>query len=220
MTAVEYISDTEEIVKASWSLFQHDGVAAFKLVQKSPVPPAWSAKNRPGGRTHILNVCQIKWIDRHPAETDEDSSPESISDTENSPNWNEDLDNPNMSEDNWEAHNESDMELDNGSENSETPEQRNVSVAPNVPGLIRRIRRSKRKVEKTLMMVNIMEPGGIRGSSRSRTEYVNVLWPSSLCSVLKISFREILWKNIEQSHEKICWYTQVYQAICTVWQHL
>jgi len=30
MTAVEYISDTEEIVKASWSLFQHDGAAAFK----------------------------------------------------------------------------------------------------------------------------------------------------------------------------------------------
>jgi len=31
MTAVGYISDTEEIVKASWSLFQHDGAAAFKL---------------------------------------------------------------------------------------------------------------------------------------------------------------------------------------------
>jgi hypothetical protein len=31
MTAVGYISDTEEIVKASWSLFQHDGATAFKL---------------------------------------------------------------------------------------------------------------------------------------------------------------------------------------------
>jgi hypothetical protein len=31
MTAVRYISDMEEIVKASWSLFQHDGVAAFKV---------------------------------------------------------------------------------------------------------------------------------------------------------------------------------------------
>jgi len=31
MTAVGYISDMEEIVKASWSLFQHDGAAAFKL---------------------------------------------------------------------------------------------------------------------------------------------------------------------------------------------
>jgi len=31
MTAVGYISDTEEIVTASWSNFHHDGAAAFKL---------------------------------------------------------------------------------------------------------------------------------------------------------------------------------------------
>jgi hypothetical protein len=31
MTAAGYISDPEEIVKASWSLFQHDGAAAFKF---------------------------------------------------------------------------------------------------------------------------------------------------------------------------------------------
>jgi len=104
-----------------------------------------------------LNVRRIKRIDRHPAESDEDSSPESISDTENWPNWNGDLDNPNESEDNWEADNESNMELDNGSEISETPEQRNVSAAPNVSGLIRPIRRTKKKVEKAMMTVNIME---------------------------------------------------------------
>jgi len=40
MTAVGYISDTEEIDKASWSLFQHDGAAAFKLSERSPLPPA------------------------------------------------------------------------------------------------------------------------------------------------------------------------------------
>jgi len=39
MTAIWYILHTEEIVKASWSLFQHDGAAAFKLSEKSPVPP-------------------------------------------------------------------------------------------------------------------------------------------------------------------------------------
>ena len=83
MSAGEYISDTEEIVKASWSLFHHDGAAAFKLSEKLPVLPALSAKNLPGGRTQILNVHQIKPIDRHPAESDEDSTPESISDTEN-----------------------------------------------------------------------------------------------------------------------------------------
>jgi len=49
------------------------------------------------------------------------------------------------------------MELDNNSEDSETPEQRNVNATVNVLGLIRPIRRSKKKVEKALMMVSIME---------------------------------------------------------------
>jgi hypothetical protein len=56
MTAVGYILDTEDSVKASWSLFQHDGAAAFKLSERSPLPPALSAKDLPGGRTQILNV--------------------------------------------------------------------------------------------------------------------------------------------------------------------
>jgi hypothetical protein len=34
MTAVEYISDTDETDKAFWSLFQHDGVAAFPLSER------------------------------------------------------------------------------------------------------------------------------------------------------------------------------------------
>jgi hypothetical protein len=67
------------------------------------------------------------------------------------------LDNPNDREDNWEADNESDTELDNGSEVSETLEVRNVGAAPNVPGLIRPTRQSKKKVEKVLVTVNIME---------------------------------------------------------------
>jgi len=49
MTAVGYNSDTKEIVKASWSLFQHDGVAAFKLSERSPLPPPLSAKDLPEG---------------------------------------------------------------------------------------------------------------------------------------------------------------------------
>jgi len=149
MAAVGYISDTEEIVNTSLSLFQHNGPAAFKLSEKSPVPPALSSKDLPGRQTQILNVCRIKQIDRHPAESDEDRSPESISDTEYWLNWNGDLDNPNESEDDWEADNGSDMELDNGSEDSKTPEQRNVSAAPNVPQLIRSIGRTKKNVDKT-----------------------------------------------------------------------
>jgi len=40
MTAVRYVSNTEEMVYASWSNFLHDGVAAFKLSKRSLVLPA------------------------------------------------------------------------------------------------------------------------------------------------------------------------------------
>jgi len=56
MANVGYISDTEEIVNASSSLFQHDGADAFKLSERSPLPAPLSAKNLPGGQTEILNV--------------------------------------------------------------------------------------------------------------------------------------------------------------------
>jgi len=70
------------------------------------------------------------------AESDEDSVAESISDTENWLDWNGDLENPNESKDNWEADNESEIELDSGIEDAESPEQQDVSAAPNVPRLI------------------------------------------------------------------------------------
>jgi hypothetical protein len=49
MTAIGYISDTEEIVNASRTDFQHDGAAAFKLSERSPQPPPLSAKDLLGG---------------------------------------------------------------------------------------------------------------------------------------------------------------------------
>jgi len=119
MAAVGYISDTEEIILASWSLFQHDGAAAFKLSERSPLPPAVSAKILPGGWTQILNVRQIRRINCHPLDCDEDSAPESISDTKNWLHWDGDLDNPNDSEDNCVAEVESDIEQDNGIEDPE-----------------------------------------------------------------------------------------------------
>jgi len=81
MTAMGYISDTEEIIQVSWSLFQHDSAAAFKLSERSPLPPALSAKDLPGGRTQILNVRRIHRINHHPVESDDNSPPEIISDT-------------------------------------------------------------------------------------------------------------------------------------------
>jgi len=112
----------EEIVKASWSLFQHDGAAAFKLSERSPLPPALSAKNLPGERTQILNVCQIRRIIYHPVESDEDSAPESISDTNDWLNWNGDLDNPNNCEEDCPADDESNIEPYTGIEDSECSE--------------------------------------------------------------------------------------------------
>jgi len=56
MTAIGFISDMDEIVKAYWSNFQHDGAAVFKLSERSHLPPALSAQNFPGGQTQVLNV--------------------------------------------------------------------------------------------------------------------------------------------------------------------
>ena len=157
MTAVGYILDPEDIIKAPRSLFEHDGVAALTLSERSPLPPALSAKDLPGGRTQSLNVHRIRRMDHHPVESDEDSAPESISDTENWLNRNGDLDNPNDSEDDWAADVQSDIEQDNGIENPECPEQWHVSAARNVPGLIRPIRKSTRQADNVLVMVNAIK---------------------------------------------------------------
>ena len=163
MTAIEYISDTEEIIKASWSNFQHNGVAAFKLSERSPLLPTLSAKDLPGGRTQVLNVCPIRRINRHPAESDEDSAPESISNTENWLDWNGALDNPNVSDDGWGADDRSDIALENGIDAPATPEHRDVCTTPNVSGLIMPTWRSLKQAAKVLMMVTAMETRRSKG---------------------------------------------------------
>jgi len=157
MTAIGYITDMEEIVKASWSLFQYDGAAAFKLSETSPLPPAWSAKDLSIERTQILNIQQIQKINCHPLQSDDDSAPESILDTEDWLNWNGNMDIPNDTEDDCAADVESDIELASCIKNPECPLQRDVSTAPNVPGLIRPTRKSKRVAQKVLAMVNAIE---------------------------------------------------------------
>ena len=120
-TAVGYISDTEDIVRALWSLFQHDGAVAFKLWGRSPLPPPWYAKDLPGGRTQILNARWIWRINRHPVERDGDSAPANISDTDDWFNSNWDLDNPPDSEDDCAVDVESDKEQDKSMEDPECP---------------------------------------------------------------------------------------------------
>jgi len=157
ITAIGYISDTEEIVKASWSHFQHDGEAAFILSERSPLPTALSAKNHPGGQTQILTDHWIWRIHHHPVESVEDSAPESISDTEDRPYWNGNLHNPNDTEEDCPAGVESDIEQGNGIKDPECPEKRGVSAAPNVPRLIRPTPKSKRQAQKVFVGVNAID---------------------------------------------------------------
>jgi len=99
----------------------------------------------------------MKRINRHPFESNEYSAAESISDTEDWLNWNGDLDNPNDSEEDWAADDESDIEHNNGIEDPECPEQQDASGMPNVPGLVWPIRKSKGQAEKVLVTVNAVE---------------------------------------------------------------
>ena len=157
MTAVGNTSDTDEIVKSSWSLFQHDGAVAFQLSERSPLPPALSAKDLPGGGTQILHVRRIRRINRHPVTSDEDSAPERIWVTEDWLYWNGNLDNPDDREEDCAADDDCNIEHNTCIENPEYPEQQDVSYAPNVPGLVRPTRKSKRQAEKVLITVNAAE---------------------------------------------------------------
>ena len=167
MAAVGYISNREELVIAAWSLFQHDGAAALKLSERSLLPPAFSAKNLPGGGTQISHVHLIRRINHHPVEGDKDSTPASISDTEDLPNWNSDLDNPNDSEDDCAGDDKSDIEHNNGIEDPEYPVQQQVSAVLNVPRLVQPTGKSKRQVEKGLVMIKAVETRRNKGVKKN-----------------------------------------------------
>jgi len=157
MTSLGYISATEEIVKASWSLFQHVGAAAFKFSERSTVRPPFTAKDLAIGQTQMLLVRRIRRINLHPVDHGEDSEPEIISDTEDWLNWNGDLDNPNDSEDDCVANVESNMDQHNSIEDPESPEQWDLTAEPNIPGLIQPTQKSKSHAEKVLVMVNAIK---------------------------------------------------------------
>jgi hypothetical protein len=168
MTTVGYISDTEEVVKASWSLFRHDGASAFKLAERSPLPPALSATDLLGGRTAISNVHAIRRTNCPPVESDNDSAPKNLSDTDDWLNWNGDLDNPNHSKEDCSADYVSDIEHNNHIEDPECPEQHDVSAALNVLGLVQPIRKSQREADNVLVTVNAAE---MRRNNRGKKNY-------------------------------------------------
>jgi len=183
LTAIGYISDTEEIVKACCALFQPDEVGAFKLSERSPLAPALSAKDLPGGHTEVLNFQEVGRKDRHSVESDVDSTPESISDTEDWLNCHGDLVNPTDSEDNCKADVESHIKLDNDIEDLQGQEQQDVSATPNLPGLIRPTWKSQCKADKGLVMFNAMETRRHKGVKKKYDKMHQSVSPVSLCSL-------------------------------------
>jgi hypothetical protein len=181
ITTVGYISDTEEIVKPSWSLFQHDGAAAFKLSERSPLPPALSGKELPGGRTPIFNVRRIRRINHHPVESDEDCAPESISNSEDWLHWNGDLNNPNDSEEDCAVDDDSNTKHNNCIDNPECPEQQDVSSVPYVPGLVWPTWKSRDRLTRFEWWSMLLKRGEIKKGGKSRTECVN--GSPALCSL-------------------------------------
>jgi len=143
-TAIGYILNTEEILKASSLLFQQDGAAAFESSIWSPLLPGLSAKNLSGWRTQKFTVHQIRRTDCHPLESHEDTKHGNISNTEKFLTWKDNLDIPTDTEDNCITDIEADTEQDNYIEDPESPGQQDVSTAPDVPRLICPTWKSKR----------------------------------------------------------------------------
>jgi hypothetical protein len=127
------------------------------LSERSPLPPALSAKDHPGGESQIFNVHRIRIISGHLVESDEDTVHENISDNHDWLNWNGDLDHPNASEDDTTGDVESDIVQDNPIKEPQCPEQQDTNATPNVPGLIRPNRKSKRQAEMVLVTLNALE---------------------------------------------------------------
>jgi hypothetical protein len=136
MATIRYNSNMEQLVNASCSLLQHDGEASSQLLEYSPVPPALSAPDQPGGCTRRLKAGRFKEINCHGVKSYEDCLAEIDLDTGSWLEWNGDSDNPTDSKDDWVANNTSDMELYTGWEVSETQGTRNLCAAPLVPTLI------------------------------------------------------------------------------------
>jgi hypothetical protein len=129
------------MINTSWCIIQYDVAAAFTAAERSPLPPVLSANDLPSGRTQVLNVCQVKRIDCHPAKSIKNCTLERLSYTEIWLYCSDDLDIATRSEDDCDVYNDLNMELLNGIKAAESPKHHIASTAPNVPLLIARILR-------------------------------------------------------------------------------
>jgi len=186
MAAVEYISDTEGIVKASWSNFPHYCIATYKLSERFPLPPSLCTWDLLGKEATMIMVCRIWTINHHPAGSDEDSAPETTSNTENWLDRKRNSDNPITSNDKWVVDDLRDMVWANIIEHPESHEHRVVCATSNVPTFIGPIQRSVRWTEQELMAVTAMETRWSKGHMRKYNrmcqicfhQVLNDAWPT------------------------------------------
>ena len=139
------------------------------MTKKSPLPPSLSHVELPGGKTKVLNVRQIRRINRYPNESDDESATETNSDTDDWLHWNGDLDDPNFNESDGEADDEFVMDVVGDFDVNEEVEELDVHAAPNIAGLIRPLRKSK--LTTTLIIkqsapVNTKETRKVKGNKQ------------------------------------------------------
>jgi len=185
ITPVEYISDSEEIMKAIWSNFQHISVAAFNLLGWLPMVSALFAQVLHGGEIQVLNIYCLRRIECDSAEHNEDGAPQGISDINNLLKWKCVFDDWNESEDDLEGDVESGIEQDTFIDNLISPERQNVSATSNVSGLIWPTERSKNQAEPRFMIVNAIESEGRKDTRKYRAESVHLFSPGSLYCLSK-----------------------------------
>ena len=76
------------------------------------------------------------------------------------------MDNPNDYEEDCAADDESDIEYNNSIDDSECPEEQDVTATPNVHRLVPPTRKSKRQAEKVLLTVNAVETRRNKGGKK------------------------------------------------------
>lgn len=141
MTAIGYISDTEETEDMSSSSFHHDGSQAFITSGQRSLPPALSKDDLLDGENKVLYIKPVHRLNRN---IDEDSASEIDTDREDWLNWDGDIDEESEmagGEDSSDSGSDSEITLDRSFDEA--------AAAPIISGLIRPVRKSVRIENRT-----------------------------------------------------------------------
>ena len=148
MTALGYISDTEECGERISTDLADDGEVAFRSYVECAPPKTLPLSSLINGKTKVLKLHRIRRVDRLSTQTDDESAPEDATEAEEWLNWNGDV------EEAVEDQTTNDL-ADEESEDdlimcvrTKEPQVRSViDAAPNVLGVVRPTRKSRRLAE-------------------------------------------------------------------------